>query len=245
MRPRSRDRVTLACGHSSRRISAARASQDGSSGEKIAATATDRMPALPDLPCGAAHSRLVERHDRSAVVIMPAFEHEHRAADQRGEILRPVAERRQRGGGRQSDAHRGDPRQPRRCTTALTKCVVPITTPSIAPAATSGCAESSASAVTMPVVTSAVVGVLTACTTCPSASSTASVLVPPTSMPIRRITVTLTLRPAGDERGRAFPQTPSGNRGRSRRRAGRHARGPLASGIPAGAGSATTVTRRP
>src|SRR5260221_47777 len=37
----------------------------------------------------------------------------------------------------------------------------------------------------MPPVTSALVGVLTACTTRPSCSNTASVLVPPTSMPIR------------------------------------------------------------
>src|SRR4051812_24580619 len=37
----------------------------------------------------------------------------------------------------------------------------------------------------MPPVTSSVVGVLTACTTLPSSSSTASVLVPPTSMPMR------------------------------------------------------------
>src|SRR6266480_2957210 len=39
----------------------------------------------------------------------------------------------------------------------------------------------------MPPVTSSVVGVLTACTTRPSSSNTASVLVPPTSMPIRRM----------------------------------------------------------
>src|SRR5436190_20045636 len=75
----------------------------------------------------------------------------------------------------------------RRCTTALTKWVVPITTPSILPRAISGRRVSSASAVTMPVVTSGVVGVLTACATLPSSSKTASVLVPPTSMPIRRI----------------------------------------------------------
>src|SRR6516165_10634761 len=81
----------------------------------------------------------------------------------------------------------------RRWTTALTKCVVPITTPSIAPRATAGWPASSASAVTMPAVTSAVVGVLTACTTRPSSSSTASVLVPPTSIPIRRIAPTLPL----------------------------------------------------
>src|SRR6516162_4722067 len=81
----------------------------------------------------------------------------------------------------------------RRWTTALTKWVVPITTPSIAPRATSGWPASSARAVTMPAVTSAVVGVLIACTTRPSSSSTASVLVPPTSMPIRRIAPTLPL----------------------------------------------------
>src|SRR5271157_5738724 len=81
----------------------------------------------------------------------------------------------------------------RRWTTALTKCVVPITTPSMAARATSGWPASSPSAVTMPAVTSGVVGVLTACTTRPSSSSTASVLVPPTSMPIRRIAPTLAL----------------------------------------------------
>src|SRR3954454_5103487 len=41
------------------------------------------------------------------------------------------------------------------------------------------------SAATMPPLTSSVVGVLTACTTRPSSSSTASVLVPPTSIPMR------------------------------------------------------------
>src|SRR5712671_2525731 len=75
----------------------------------------------------------------------------------------------------------------RRCTTALTKWVVPMMTPSIVLRAISGRPVSSSSAVTMPVVTSDVVGVLTACATFPSSSITASVLVPPTSMPIRRI----------------------------------------------------------
>src|SRR5438105_12399069 len=93
-----------------------------------------------------------------------------------------------------SDALAGNPirtaatrARSRRCTTALTKWVVPITTPSILRRAISGRRVSSASAVTMPVVTSDVVGVLTACATLPSSSITASVLVPPTSMPIRRI----------------------------------------------------------
>jgi hypothetical protein len=75
----------------------------------------------------------------------------------------------------------------RRWTTALTKCVVPITTPSIVRRATSGWSARPASAVRMPVVTSGVVVVLIAYTTSSSSSSTASVLVPPTSMPILRI----------------------------------------------------------
>jgi hypothetical protein len=58
----------------------------------------------------------------------------------------------------------------RRCTTALMKLVVPITTPSILPRAISGRRVSSARAVTMPVVTSDVVGVLTACATLPSSA---------------------------------------------------------------------------
>src|SRR5689334_17660852 len=75
----------------------------------------------------------------------------------------------------------------RRCTTALMKWVVPMTTPSILLRAISGPRVSSPSAVTTPVVTSDVVGVLTACATFPFSSITASVLVPPTSIPIRRI----------------------------------------------------------
>ncbi len=51
--------------------------------------------ALADLPRRPPHAGLVERHDRPAVVIVPAFEHEHLAADRAGKILRPVAERRQ------------------------------------------------------------------------------------------------------------------------------------------------------
>jgi hypothetical protein len=65
------------------------------------------------------------------------------------------------------------------------KWVVPIITPSIfLPASTPVeprlCSESR-----MPVVTSSLVGALTARTTLPSSIRTASVLVPPTSMPMR------------------------------------------------------------
>jgi hypothetical protein len=57
-------------------------------------------PAFADASCCASHAVLVERHDRAAVVIMPAFEHEHLATNQLGEIRRPIAKRRQRSGGR-------------------------------------------------------------------------------------------------------------------------------------------------
>src|SRR5579871_5172348 len=88
--------------------------------------------------------------------------------------------------------------KPRRCTTALTKWVVPITTASRSPRATSGCSPSLASAAMIPPVTSAVVGVLTACT--------ASLLVPPTSTPIRSMLgppIRTKLRQTGDASARA------------------------------------------
>ena len=68
-----------------------------------------------------------------------------------------------------------------------------------------------------PSVTSAVVGVFAEDSTDVPSRRTASVLVPPTSTPIRRI---------GPRRSR----TPSGSRDRSRRHAGRHVRGLSASG---------------
>src|SRR5882724_801214 len=74
----------------------------------------------------------------------------------------------------------------RRCTTALMKWVVPITTASTGTAA-AGLARSAFSASRMPEVTSAVVGRLTEWTTFSSAIRTASVLVPPTSIPMRFI----------------------------------------------------------
>src|SRR6185436_8906081 len=74
----------------------------------------------------------------------------------------------------------------RRWTTALMKCVVPITTASTGPRA-AGSARNAFRASRMPDVTSSVVGRLTAKTTLSPSSSTASVLVPPTSIPMRRI----------------------------------------------------------
>ena len=80
----------------------------------------------------------------------------------------------------------------------------------------------------IPVVTSAVVGVFTACTTRSPSSSTASVLVPPTSIPMR-FTAENTER-----KSRSYPK----------------ARGPTCSspfGVSriSGAGSAITLTRWP
>src|SRR6266542_850197 len=74
----------------------------------------------------------------------------------------------------------------RRWTTALMKCVVPITTASTGPRAAAS-ARNAFRASRMPDVTSFVVGRLTANTTLSPSSSTASVLVPPTSIPMRRI----------------------------------------------------------
>jgi hypothetical protein len=65
------------------------------------------------------------------------------------------------------------------------KCVVPIIT-AWTSAGGNGCwACSPSSAVTMPEVTSGVVAALTAASTRSPSMSTASVLVPPTSIPIR------------------------------------------------------------
>src|SRR6516164_2868246 len=193
MRPRSRDRVTAASGASSARIARARSSQPGSSGEKIAATAIDRMPlarirrAACRMP--ASSNGTIGRPSKSCPPSSMNTSPRTEPARSSGQS--------QNGG---SEALAGSPMRTaatrarsRRWTTALTKWVVPITTPSIVPRATSGWRASFASAVTMPAVTSAVVGVLIACTTRPSSSSTASVLVPPTSMPIRRIAPSLPL----------------------------------------------------
>ena len=54
------------------------------------------------------HARLIERHDRPAVIIMPALDHMHLPAHLRGQILRPVTEGRQGGGGGQPDPQRAD-----------------------------------------------------------------------------------------------------------------------------------------
>ncbi len=49
------------------------------------------QPEIADVSCGRAHAGRVERHDRPAVIIVPAFEHENLAAHALGQILRPIA----------------------------------------------------------------------------------------------------------------------------------------------------------
>ena len=106
----------------------------------------------------------------------------------------PIASRRSAGqstiGGRHSVA--GNPSRTaavastsRRCTTALVKCVVPIITTPTDSGAMLPSRSSRRSASSTPPITSAVVVALTACSTSRPSIATASVLVPPTSTPIR------------------------------------------------------------
>lgn len=73
----------------------------------------------------------------------------------------------------------------RRSTTALVKWVVPIMMPVTAEGSAPLDLSRNWRAVVIPAVTSAVVGVLILATTCEPLIKTASVLVPPTSIPMR------------------------------------------------------------
>ena len=184
MRPSSCDSVTAASGHSSRRIAAARVSHSALSGEKTAAIATDVMPAArmrraaSRMP--ASSSGTIGRPSYSWPPSSMTTSPRTRAARSSGQSTK---------GG--SEALAGRPMRTaatrvrsRRWTTALVKWVVPIITASIGPPSSAAASRSRRAAV-IPLVTSAVVGVLTAWTTRVPSRSTASVLVPPTSMPMR------------------------------------------------------------
>ena len=67
------------------------------------------------------------------------------------------------------------------------KCVVPIITPATASVAVPELSRTCHRAVVIPPVTSSVVGVLILATTVKSSMRTASVFVPPTSIPIRSV----------------------------------------------------------
>src|SRR6266403_654334 len=211
MRPRRCESVTAASGHSSARMAAACSSHDGSSGEKTDATATELTPVC---------------RNRRAAARMPAVSNgtigrpsyswppSSRTTSPRTSSARSSGQSTNGG----SDALAGRPMRtaatrvrPRRWTTALVKWVVPIMTAlivvagSASPARSVGglsemrlgsVASSSASARVTPPVTSAVVGVFTAATTRSPSRRTASVLVPPTSMPIRRRRAFAGLRPS-------------------------------------------------
>ena len=75
----------------------------------------------------------------------------------------------------------------RRSTTALVKCVVPIITPATSAVVVPDVVKTCRSAVVMPLVTSSVVGVLILATTAVPSINTASVFVPPTSIPMRNV----------------------------------------------------------
>jgi hypothetical protein len=75
----------------------------------------------------------------------------------------------------------------RRSTMALVKWVVPIMTEAIALVSVPDCLRTLLIAVVMPLVTSSVVGVFSFARTRRSSISTASVFVPPTSTPIRKL----------------------------------------------------------
>jgi hypothetical protein len=72
----------------------------------------------------------------------------------------------------------------RLCTTALVNCVVPIITAPICPVCTPACCSRRCSAAVTPVVMSAELFIFTQSTTRVPSMTTASVLVPPTSIPI-------------------------------------------------------------
>ena len=143
------EQVMAASGHSSRPARRRAAPALGSSGEKIAEM-RDRLRGPPPSSrrAACAHRRLVEaartagRRTRGRP--RPSTTPPRTSV---GQVLRPVAERRQRGRGRQADAARAAtlPRS-RRWTTALVKCVVPIITPSMRSRAPSTPARSRGSA---------------------------------------------------------------------------------------------------
>ena len=108
MRPRSDEQVMTASGSTAATSSAARFSWLGSSGEKIEEMATDFRPLAFISPRRPGDGGLVERHERPAVIFVAAFHHPHAAAHQLGQVLRPVAERRQRGRGRHAEPERRD-----------------------------------------------------------------------------------------------------------------------------------------
>ena len=165
--------------------SAARLSWLGSSGEKIEEMATDFRPfsfiSRAALVTAASSSGMNGRPSYSwppSTIHTPPRTSSARSSGQS-----------QNGG---SEAEAGMPSlsaatlvRCRRWTTALMKCVVPIITPSMRLPSSTPVDPRLLIESRMPVVTSSLVGAFMARTTLPSSIRTASVLVPPTSMPMR------------------------------------------------------------
>src|SRR5437660_686757 len=201
MRPRRCESVTAASGHSSARMTAACSSHDGSSGEKTDATAREPTPVCRNRR-GAARMPALS----NGTIGRPSYSCPPSSMTTSPRTSSARSSGQSTNGG--SDALAGRPMRtaatrvrPRRWTTALVKWVVPIMTALIVVAGSASSARSvgglfgmrlgsvassSDSARVTPPVTSAVVGVFTAATTRSPSRRTASVLVPPTSMPIRR-----------------------------------------------------------
>src|SRR6267143_3577370 len=185
MRPSRCDSVTAASGHSSARIAPACSSHDGSSGENTEATATEVTPASRKRRA-AARMPLASK----GTIGRPSYSWppSSMTTSPRTSSARPSGQSTNGG----SDALAGRPMRtaatrvtPRRWTTALVKCVVPIIA-ALTREASGATASSSDNARVTPPVTSAVVGVFTAATMRSPSSRTASVFVPPTSIPILR-----------------------------------------------------------
>ena len=184
MRPSSCDRVTRTPGTSSRRIRSASSSQSGTNGEKTALTATEAMPA----------SAMRRAASRTAPRSIGTIGRPSHSWPPRTMCTWPrTASARSAGqstkGGRLAPV--GSPMRstatfcrPRRWTTALVNCVVPTTTAS-AEHASGAALIRSVSAVSTPDSTSSVVGVFTDASTRVLSTNAASVLVPPTSIPMR------------------------------------------------------------
>ncbi len=204
MRPTSFERVTSTPSHSSSRISRALSSQSGFKGENTLATATDWIPHRTNTAGRLAHRPLVEGHDRPAVVFVAPLDGEDLASHETSEILRPIHERRKRRARGKSDADRGHPRETPPFDHGV--CEMRRADHDGADRASKVRATSrraSETARTMPDVTSSVVVVFTEARTSRPSMRTASVLVPPTSIPM-----VLTRTPIGSPGRSRTPSVP-------------------------------------
>ena len=172
-------------GHSCRTISPAASSHSAVNGEKTLAIPTD---VIPDSAISRAAFRISSASKSTSG--RPSYSCPPSIMKTRPRTILARSSGQSTNGGR--DALAGRPIRTaatgfrsRRCITALVKCVVPIITASIRPGPSSIPDTRSFKAFKMPPVTSSVVGVLTPATTESSWIKTASVLVPPTSIPIR------------------------------------------------------------